>query len=52
MPPQQVAKIVFDAIRDNKFYILPNGDEYTPKIQTRNEDILLQRNPSGTPQPE
>jgi NAD(P)-dependent dehydrogenase (short-subunit alcohol dehydrogenase family) len=46
MPPQQAADIVFAAIRENKFYILPNGQQYKPWIQTRMEDILQERNPT------
>ena len=52
MSPQQVADIVFDGIRDNRFYILPNGEEYIPMVKNRNENIILQRNPSINPQPE
>jgi len=52
MQPQQVAEIVFDAIRENKFYIFPNGEEYISMIQTRSKNILLQRNPSLVPQSE
>jgi NAD(P)-dependent dehydrogenase (short-subunit alcohol dehydrogenase family) len=46
MPPQQAAGIVFDAIRENRFYILPNAEPFIPMIQTRMEDILQGRNPS------
>ena len=47
IPPRQVADIVFEAIKQNKFYILPNTEEYLPVIQTRHEDIIRQRNPSA-----
>ena len=33
MPPQQVADIVFDAIRINQFYGLPNGKELLPRSE-------------------
>ena len=44
MSPQQVADHVFKAMRDEKFYILPHP-EYKPRVQTRMEDILQERNP-------
>jgi len=46
MPPQQVADIVFSAIKEKKFYILPNAELAKPAIQTRMEDILQERNPT------
>jgi len=49
IPPQQAVDIAFDAIRENKFYILPNGEPFTPIIQARMEDILQQRNPTAVP---
>ncbi len=49
MSPEEVADIVFGAIRENKFYILPNAESYKPMIRTRMEDILQQRNPSAIP---
>lgn len=45
MPPQQVADIVFAAIREEKFYILTHPD-WKVAIQTRMEDILQERNPT------
>jgi NAD(P)-dependent dehydrogenase (short-subunit alcohol dehydrogenase family) len=51
MPPQQVADIVFDAIRKKKFYILPNAEIYKPTIQARMEDIVKERNPTTLPFP-
>jgi NAD(P)-dependent dehydrogenase (short-subunit alcohol dehydrogenase family) len=45
MPPPQVADIVFQAIREERFYILPHPN-WKPAIQTRMEDILQDRNPS------
>jgi NAD(P)-dependent dehydrogenase (short-subunit alcohol dehydrogenase family) len=46
MPPLQVADIVFSAIREKKFYILPNADPYRPSIRARMEDIVQERNPT------
>jgi len=45
MPPAQVADAVFQAIREERFYILthPEGKEW---IRTRMEDILQERNPT------
>ena len=45
MPPKQAADIVFQAIRDEKFYILTHP-ELKSAIQTRMEDILQERNPT------
>jgi NAD(P)-dependent dehydrogenase (short-subunit alcohol dehydrogenase family) len=49
MPPQQLADVVFRAIRDKKFYIFPNAEFNKPRIQARMEDILQERNPTGFP---
>lgn len=49
MPPEQVADMVFSAIREKKFYILPNAESFKPMTQTRMEDILQERNPSPLP---
>lgn len=46
MPPQQVANIVFEAIKENKFYILPNAGMFKPMIKVRMEGILQERNPT------
>src|SRR6516162_2295168 len=45
MPPAHVADAVFQAIRDERFYILthPEGEDW---IRTRLDDILQQRNPT------
>lgn len=45
MSPSTLADIVFDAIRNDKFYILPHPDWKT-RVQTRMEEILQERNPS------
>jgi NAD(P)-dependent dehydrogenase (short-subunit alcohol dehydrogenase family) len=49
MAPTQVADIVFNAIKEKKFYILPNAELGKPAIQTRMEDILQERNPTPFP---
>jgi NAD(P)-dependent dehydrogenase (short-subunit alcohol dehydrogenase family) len=45
MPPAEVAAAVFQAIREERFYILthPEGKDW---IRTRMEDILQERNPT------
>jgi NAD(P)-dependent dehydrogenase (short-subunit alcohol dehydrogenase family) len=47
MLPEQVTDIVFKAIRERKFYIIPNIEFIKPIIQTRMEDILQERNPTN-----
>lgn len=49
MSPQQVADIVFSAIKENRFYIIPDGEEYLLMIRTRMEDIIQERNPTAVP---
>jgi NAD(P)-dependent dehydrogenase (short-subunit alcohol dehydrogenase family) len=44
LPPSEVATWVFDAIRNEKFYILTHAD-WKPLVQKRMEDILQERNP-------
>jgi NAD(P)-dependent dehydrogenase (short-subunit alcohol dehydrogenase family) len=46
MLPETVADIVFNAIKEKKFYILPNAESIKPAIQARMEDILQERNPT------
>jgi NAD(P)-dependent dehydrogenase (short-subunit alcohol dehydrogenase family) len=46
MKPAQVADIVFNAIREKKFYLLPNGEIFKPVIQMRLDDISRERNPT------
>jgi len=43
----QVADIVFQAIETRKFYILPH-QKIKPAIETRMQDILLEREPTDT----
>jgi NAD(P)-dependent dehydrogenase (short-subunit alcohol dehydrogenase family) len=45
LAPERVADRVFDAIRDERFYILTHP-EFTPLVRTRMEDILEGRSPS------
>ncbi len=44
--PAQVADIVFDAIRAERFYILPNP-QWKERVRARMEDILAERNPTA-----
>ena len=44
MPAEQVADLVFDAIRTEKFYVFTHPDRKTA-IQHRMENILQERNP-------
>lgn len=46
MSPNQVANCVFDAIIDEKFYILTHP-ELKNRVRIRMEDILLERNPTN-----
>ncbi len=46
MQPEQVADLVFEAIRDEKFYIITHP-EMKPLIQRRADRILSGQNPSG-----
>jgi NAD(P)-dependent dehydrogenase (short-subunit alcohol dehydrogenase family) len=49
MLPKKVAEITFDAIKEKKFYILPNAESIKPLIQARMEDIIQERNPTPFP---
>ena len=44
MPPHQVADVVFDAIRKEQFYILPDP-AWTEVIQLRTDKLLRMENP-------
>lgn len=46
MSPQQVADRVFNAIREEKFYIFTDP-EWKPVMQMRMEDIIQERNPTN-----
>jgi NAD(P)-dependent dehydrogenase (short-subunit alcohol dehydrogenase family) len=43
----QVAELVFQSIANDKFYILPH-QRIKPAIETRMQDILLERDPTNT----
>lgn len=45
LAPAEVARQVFEAIRDERFYIITDPDEWKPFIRERMEDILSDRNP-------
>lgn len=47
-PPSVVAEAVLEAVRENRFYILPNADNYWEILQDRFERIRDQRNPDLT----
>lgn len=51
MPPSEVASLVVDAVRNNKFYVLPH-QSWKPMIETRMQDILEERDPSLTQPPD
>ncbi len=44
--PEDVAVQVFEAIRDDKFYIFPAQENVLQSVRTRMEDIINQRNPT------
>lgn len=44
---EQVADQVFEAVRDQRFYVLPH-QKIKPAIETRLQDILLERLPTNT----
>jgi hypothetical protein len=47
---EQVADMVLDAVRSNRFYVLTHP-KIKGAIRTRMEDILLDRAPTDTSQP-
>lgn len=47
---EQVGDIVFEAIRDERFYVLPH-QKIKGAIETRMQDILLERAPTDTAKP-
>jgi NAD(P)-dependent dehydrogenase (short-subunit alcohol dehydrogenase family) len=49
MPVAKSIDIIFAAIKDNKFYILPNAEMYKPIIQSRMQDIIQECNPTPFP---
>ncbi len=44
--PEEVARQVFEAIRDDRFYIFPAQPAVLESVRTRMEDIIAQRNPT------
>lgn len=44
--PEEVARQVFEAIRDDKFYISPAQPNILDSVRTRMEDIIERRNPT------
>jgi len=44
--PGEVARQVFEAIRDDRFYIFPAQENVLQSVRTRMEDIIEQRNPT------
>lgn len=49
IPPSQVAESVFDAIRQEKFYILTHPASTKQMVQVRMDDILQERQPTDFP---
>ena len=45
LPPEQVAERVFDAIRNERFYVFPHP-EWKERVRARLEDIEAERNPT------
>ena len=46
IPPEEVAQLVFEAIRDDHFYIFPAQPNVMDVLKTRMTDIIEQRNPT------
>lgn len=44
--PSEVARQVFNAVRDDQFYIFPAQENVLESVKTRMEDIIEQRNPT------
>jgi len=47
--PEEVARQVFEAVRDDKFYIFPAQANVLESVKTRMTDIIEQRNPTLGP---
>jgi short-subunit dehydrogenase len=45
MSPDEVAEIVFGAIREKRFYVFTDPDASLPFVRMRFEDILAMKNP-------
>jgi NAD(P)-dependent dehydrogenase (short-subunit alcohol dehydrogenase family) len=50
MPPADVAGLVVDAVRQQRFYVLTHPD-WKPMVAERMEDVLEERSPSSIPFP-
>jgi hypothetical protein len=48
LDPAHVANLVFEAVRDEKFYVLPHQD-FKAFVRTRMQDILDERVPTLSP---
>jgi NAD(P)-dependent dehydrogenase (short-subunit alcohol dehydrogenase family) len=46
MSPQKTADVIFAGIREKKFYLLPNAEEFFPAIRAQGEDAVLGRDPT------
>jgi NAD(P)-dependent dehydrogenase (short-subunit alcohol dehydrogenase family) len=46
MSPQKTADVIFAGIREKKFYLLPNAEEFLPVIRAQGEDAVLGRDPT------
>jgi NAD(P)-dependent dehydrogenase (short-subunit alcohol dehydrogenase family) len=49
LPPEAVADCVFAAIREERFYIYANAEEFLPLVEQRNDEVLHARNPAVMP---
>jgi NAD(P)-dependent dehydrogenase (short-subunit alcohol dehydrogenase family) len=47
MDPTEVAQMVLDAVRDDRFYIFTHGEEYDEPLRRRTAGILERRNPTN-----
>jgi NADP-dependent 3-hydroxy acid dehydrogenase YdfG len=46
MSPKKTADVIFTGIREKKFYLLPNAEEFFPAIKAQGEDAVLGRDPT------
>ena len=49
LEPSDVAELVLDCIRDDKFYIVPAQENFLGAVKLRMDDIVEQRNPTMAP---
>lgn len=45
LPPAEIADRVFDAVREERFWVLPHGDRLDAVLRQRFDGILARRNP-------